>query len=90
VGPDYQSPQASSSDPGKVFDDQIGTRGGKRIELSQTFTISLSNTPACRVSIEPCIGYQSPGPLVQQNIVRATNQQVLINDDPGGPDRVCR
>jgi len=86
-----QKPEPSSSNPGKQFDDQIGTRGKGDFGLTQQFFGRLPETRDIRLQIVPCIGTNKVGDPTWQNIIKATSQQVLINGDEGSTQgRTCR
>ena len=86
-----QRPTPSYSRPGEEFDDAISTRGGEKFGLTQQFTISLPGYRDFRVQIVPCVGTNQFGDSSWQNIIRATAQTVLINDNPGSTEGLaCR
>jgi hypothetical protein len=78
-----QNPTASSSNPGANFEDQVGTRNMGNFNLTQQFYLSLPGIRAYRVQIVPCVGLNTFGSAVWQNIINATSQTVLINGDAG-------
>jgi hypothetical protein len=81
-----QQPQPSHSDPGQVFEDEYGTRGGEPFGLTQQFLLSLPGIREYRVKIQPCVADRTPGPLEWQNIVHATAHTVSINQDIGATE----
>jgi RHS repeat-associated protein len=85
-----QRPAPSKSPAGKPFDDQVSTRARGAFGLTQQFFITVPGTEEYRVQIEPCSGDRQPGKLVWENVINASDPQVLINRDPGSKEgRTC-
>ncbi len=86
-----QKPQPSESNPGEAFEDEYGTRGKGSFGETQQFLIRLPGYRSYRVRIEPCTDGNAFGNPTWQNIVNATDQTVLINQDTGSTQaRTCR
>jgi hypothetical protein len=86
-----QHPQESLGNPGQVFQDGVGTRGTGDFGLTQQFFANVPRDRDYRLLIEPCTAANTFGSPVWQNIIRATAQTVVINDDPGSTTgRTCQ
>jgi hypothetical protein len=84
-----QKPQSSNQTA--VFEDQVGTRGQGDFGLTQQFLLGVPGYREYPVQIVPCTATNTFGTPSSQNIIRATSQTVLINQDPGSTNaRVCR
>jgi hypothetical protein len=79
------------SEPGKEFDDVVSTWTKGPFGLTQQFLVSLPGTREYRVKIVPCLATGKHGTAVWQNINKATDDTVLINEDAGSTEgRNCR
>lgn len=84
-------PSSPPGKPGGEFDDELGTRGKNDFALTQQFFGSVPGFRDYPVRIVPCIATNQPGDPKPKNVVKATSQQVLINDDPGSTTaRTCK
>ena len=84
-----QKPQSSNQTA--VFEDQVGTRGQGDFGLTQQFLLGVPGYREYPVQIVPCTAPNTFGTPSWQNIIRATSQTVLVNQDPGSTNaRVCR
>jgi hypothetical protein len=92
-----QQPSPSYTKPGEPFDDVISTAGKGSFGITQQLFVSLPGSRSYRVQIVPCAAAPSPPPPnafgtpAWQNIIKATDQTVLINQDPGSTTaRTCQ
>ena len=84
-------PKESASDPGKRFEDQVGTRGKGDFTLIQRFYARLPKMREFPIKIIQCIDTNRFGKEIEQNKIQASNAQIQINEDSGSTTlRTCR
>ena len=75
-----------------IFQDVVGTEGKGAFGLTQQFFLGVPGYRDYRVvQIVPCTATNTFGKAASQNVINATSQSVLINQDAGSTNgRTCR